>query len=1112
MKPKKLVISAFGPYGEKTVVDFEKLGEKGLYLITGDTGAGKTTLFDAITFALYGEASGNVRETGMFRSKYAPEDVPTYVELTFIYQGKDYKVTRNPEYLRPKGRGTGFTLQKAEAELVFPDGRQPVTKTREVTKAITELMGLDYRQFTQIAMIAQGDFQKLLLAGTTERGEIFRQIFHTGIYQDIENRLRDAVKGKWKEYDGMRLSILQYLGDAFISEDPQAEAEWKELKKAKFEGKTIRGIQLLVDAIKRQEDSLREVKDHINGLDKEIKAASRGLGEAQQKQKMKKNLEAKQEQLKVLVPKVTEAEEQKKEAEEAAGDCELLAEEIRGLRAQKDGLEAFIKKKKTAGEKADQIEKEKEAAGRLNTEKASLEQAIQENKEARESLKGVDAQKERLQSILKEVQDKAKQLADGENALNQAVIEKDAGEKKVAELEKNENELVLQKEEQKKKETALTELAGTELVLQVRAGQLREFKTQVVQLQQAERRLWETQDKYEKAVVEKNEEREVYNQLEQAFLDAQAGLLAKHLKEGEKCPVCGSLHHPQLAVIADQVPDKKVLDRKREILELKEKNVQQLSAQVGQMKEQLGNLWEQYKNKVGQIFGDSWNKVSEAPDMECSGIEKSAAESQDLIKVTMHLAEELSSCEQKLKEAQMAKESLEKCQKELAALEQKEKVLQDKLLKTRNIYSSAAGSLSLLIKQSIEILQLEKQQKDLQNAQIQSGIQDTQQMLVWIKAAYMQLKEENRDALEAVQAEIRKNREKADILDHLQIQAEKLEIRQKTLSDSISQKTLDIQKLEIQLEELKKQIEEESQVHGFITTYEIDAVLKAKTEEKQVLEKKLKQADETLGQLKQQCESLKSSIETLKNQISSIVENSEDEIQAKINIFSEEKKKWEEAYSGQFSQLQSNRRIYEAVQGQQEKMAAAEQEYVWMRALSDTAGGTLSGKRKIELETYVQMAYFDRILRRANLRLMTMSSGQYELKRQENGESKKEKAGLELNVIDHYNGTERSVKTLSGGESFQASLSLALGLSDEIQAGAGGIRLDAMFVDEGFGSLDEDSLNQAIRSLNDLAEGQRLVGIISHVGELKDRIERKIIVTKKRSSAGIGSQVHVVGN
>ena len=225
-----------------------------------------------------------------------------------------------------------------------------------------------------------------------------------------------------------------------------------------------------------------------------------------------------------------------------------------------------------------------------------------------------------------------------------------------------------------------------------------------------------------------------------------------------------------------------------------------------------------------------------------------------------------------------------------------------------------------------------------------------------------------------------------------------------------------------------------------------------------------------------------------------------------------EKKEWDEKCSRQYADLENNRCIYNNVWKNQGKMAAAEQEYVWMRALSDTAGGTLSGKRKIELETYVQMAYFDRILRRANLRLMTMSSGQYELKRQENGESKKEKAGLDLNVIDHYNGTERSVKTLSGGESFQASLSLALGLSDEIQAGAGGIRLDAMFVDEGFGSLDEDSLNQAIRSLNDLAEGQRLVGIISHVGELKDRIERKIIVTKKRSSAGVGSQVQVIGN
>ena len=276
------------------------------------------------------------------------------------------------------------------------------------------------------------------------------------------------------------------------------------------------------------------------------------------------------------------------------------------------------------------------------------------------------------------------------------------------------------------------------------------------------------------------------------------------------------------------------------------------------------------------------------------------------------------------------------------------------------------------------------------------------------------------------------------------------------------------------------------------------------------LEAALAQAVETLNVLNAQSESLRSAIETLKSQIGSMQETSEGEIQEKITVLSEEKKEWNEKYSRQYADLENNRCIYNNVQKNQGKMAAAEQEYVWMRALSDTAGGTLSGKRKIELETYVQMAYFDRILRRANLRLMTMSSGQYELKRQEKGESKKEKAGLDLNVIDHYNGTERSVKTLSGGESFQASLSLALGLSDEIQAGAGGIRLDAMFVDEGFGSLDEDALNQAVNALHGLTEGRRLVGIISHVSELKDRIEKKIVVTKERNREEIGSRVEVI--
>lgn len=1080
MKPKKLIISAFGPYAEKTVVDFEKLGEKGLYLITGDTGAGKTTLFDAITFALYGEASGTVRETGMFRSKYAPDDVPTYVELHFIYQGKEYKVTRNPEYLRPKGRGTGFTLQKAEAELIFPDSRPPVTKTREVTKAITELMGLDYRQFTQIAMIAQGDFQKLLLAGTTERGEIFRQIFHTGIYQDIENRLRDAVKGKWKEYDEMRRSISQYLDGASIGGDPQTESEWKELKKAKFEGKTIRGIELLTEVMERQEKSLQESAGQIEQLDKEIQRANKTLGEAKQRQQMQKKLEEKKTQLTELEPKLAAAVLEKNQAEENAKACEDLAEEIRELNRKKEGLKAFSQKVKEAEEKEKKIREEIQEDEDLKKKKISWEQAMQENKESQESLKGAEAEKERLQGKFREVSGKCEKLAEDENALDQAIKEKNSWLKSLKELEKWEKELSQKKKELTDRENALTQMAGREPVLQMRSGQLKEFWDQVVLLEKTEEKLSKAQREYEDAVHVRNRDRENYNQLEQVFLDAQAGLLARHLKEGEKCPVCGSLHHPQPAVLMDEVPDKEILDQKREALDKEEKKVQNLSTLAGQWKEQIEERKEQCRNKAEQIFGDQWKA------------------DQDQERIKPRLSEEIQTCSQQLKDARNGAEALKECQEEKGKLEKKEEVCQKELLDARDFYAAADGQLSLLIRQNMDHV-LEDQ--------------DAEAVLNQIRASFAQRKGENQAALDQIRFELEQNREKEEALKRLKIQAEKLEEDQKRLLECISQKALLIQRLKTQEEELKKQIEEEKKIYDTVTEEEIEELLKSNIDKKKELETARSTTIEIFNELNAQLGGLKSTIKTLQNQIDAVEESlGEEEIKEKICALSEEKKEWDEKYSRQFADLENNRCIYNNVRGKQEKMAAAEQEYVWMRALSDTAGGTLSGKRKIELETYVQMAYFDRILRRANLRLMTMSSGQYELKRQENGESKKEKAGLELNVIDHYNGTERSVKTLSGGESFQASLSLALGLSDEIQAGAGGIRLDAMFVDEGFGSLDEDSLNQAVRSLNDLAQGQRLVGIISHVGELKDRIERKIIVTKKRSSTGVGSQIQIVGN
>ena len=317
-------------------------------------------------------------------------------------------------------------------------------------------------------------------------------------------------------------------------------------------------------------------------------------------------------------------------------------------------------------------------------------------------------------------------------------------------------------------------------------------------------------------------------------------------------------------------------------------------------------------------------------------------------------------------------------------------------------------------------------------------------------------------------------------------------------------------------DEIRLVVEEQSGKTDSITqdTWEagkenLEKEIRERQQEYRSLKENSRKAQETLQGFQAEKERIASSIETFEVQQKEIGEIPEAEIREQRAQASERKKDLAEERKELFSIQKGNQDVFQKVQKRREEMTTAEKEYAWIRNLSDTANGKLNGKAKIELETYIQMAYFDRILRRANLRLMTMSSGQYELKRQEQSKNQKEKAGLDLNVIDHYNGTERSVKTLSGGESFQASLSLALGLSDEIQASAGGIRLDSMFVDEGFGSLDEESLEQALKALAGLADGKRLVGIISHVSELKERIDNKIIVTKQCNGENMGSSIRI---
>ena len=659
MKPVSLTISAFGPYAGEQTIDFERLGSQGLFLITGDTGAGKTTIFDAITFALYGEASGDVRKADMFRSKYAKDDVKTFVRLTFEYANKRYTVERNPEYMRPKGRGTGMTTEKANATLEYPDDREPVTKSREVTRAITELIGLDCRQFTQIAMIAQGDFQKVLFANTEERGKIFRQIFGTDIYRVLQDKLKDAVKKQWKEYDELRRSINQYMegivceSDSLDEEGTRIAEKINLLKKEKFDGRIEEGISLLEELCKAEESALECLQKEKEALDQQIKNMDELSGKVRENADRRRLLEEKQQKLKDLEALLVQAKADMDRAGEEAECCEKLGRTIEEYK-QKLVLFEKIQEIGLSQEKKHQDMEEKVQKKQQDEQRRTeLEGKLQQEKETLKSYEGITAEIQRIEHemrLITEKMDTLKNQRDRSRALEEHISDQ---KEKLDLKKKTENSLLeqqqlLKEEQEQNKDTAgqeiayekevkeirqkiqdLTEIAeqlntserevkrlGTELEnvqksYEVKSRDLQQQKEtweqlsgadsrgeqaekailevseRIRRLEELENRLedWEkvsrerekTQKQYQKAAAEQKQISEQYRRIEQQFWDAQAGMLAQGLKEDEPCPVCGAIHHPTLAVIPQETPDREVLKQAKAEDEKARESVSRLS-------------------------------------------------------------------------------------------------------------------------------------------------------------------------------------------------------------------------------------------------------------------------------------------------------------------------------------------------------------------------------------------------------------------------------------------------------------------------------------------------------------------------------------------------------
>lgn len=925
MRPVKLLLSAFGSYATKTMIDFEQ-ARQGIFLITGDTGSGKTTIFDAITYALYGETSGGMRSGSMMRSQYAAEDEKTYVEFSFEYRGDVYQIRRNPEYRITKHLKNGKIKEQkvaAAVELTLPDGMVFPGKKKETDEKIAELIGLDVKQFTQIAMIAQGDFLKLLYTKTEERKLIFSRIFQTTLYYRVQEELKKRFFALDEKLSYNRQAILQETARIRCMDPEQKEQ--------------LRGLG---------EHTLLPVEEYC-ALTGEI--CRRGKKEEKEEQK---NLETVQGAVRELTGALAKALEQKKLKEQLTeAQTQLADQEQRGTLL----AEA----------------KQKTAEDRKKQEPELLEQQVA----AKQALERFDALEEKVKA-----EQKAKEALAAAKEAFAALEEKEKELKQMYELSQQKLQQL------QNTESRLAEAREKERICAQSRQEIRELREGS---RQWEREQKKEQDCRERLLFAEQEAKRLIYRYEtdyEQFLFAQAGILAEHLNDGEPCPVCGATEHPKPAKLSAGAPSEACIRKEKEESEQAKKGREQCHlAFVAQ-----GEKTQAAKNRCEE----QWKRCVEALKAQEQDVTDAAGQMPDTgqIEALLKQAGKLEAEAHEKAEA-ARKEDLARIQLQKQAEEQKEQLAA----------LAAEVETERKAETSLELAWLEKQKE----------------RAVWQETLVYADKKEAEDVKNSLEARLKALQE----------------------AETLAQQAY---------HEWEKTC---SLLRGTIAAGE-KALKEGKEEDPEALREAL-----------------------------------------------EEKSGLQKAAEKRLAELHSENGVNEAVLTELKKYAAQrkdmEQEAAVLETLSKTANGRLGGMAKLDLETYVQRQYFRQIIAQANRRLVVMSQGQFVLKLKDSesaGKSKNE--GLDLSVYSLVTDTVRDVKTLSGGEAFMAALSMALGLSDIVQRTAGAVHLDMMFIDEGFGSLDDGAREQAIRVLRDLAGENGVVGIISHVAELKDGIEKKLIVKK----------------
>ena len=833
------------------------------------------------------------------------------------------------------------------------------------------------------------------------------------------------------------------------------------------------------DAKARKEQLLQEKEVLLPQLEQAQKAAENGAKEPEEIQRLMLSIQKEKENLE----RYTNLENLLRETEKASLQIEKLGTDGTELQNRQKEMKAVLEEKQKEYQTTDGAEKEKAET---------------------------DFRKEKIDILYAGIYKNCGNLEFLQTKISELRIQSGQEEQLAKQIKKDLTDL-----EEKIVSGGNLEIKENSLV--IRLQQIEKIEDQQKRYQDLEKEAERKKKGYLTASQKRTEIKEILNKMEQAYLDAQAGVLAADLQDGMPCPVCGSVHHPKLTQIPNEVPTEEQLKKQKKLTEAAEKAASDASVQAGEaaglMQRCREELTEGVKGYIAQFLPEEETQEilrKELPDHELclfvknqessvqTGLEeikKQKKVHQDLLKKK---EEFITQSEQHAKEFQKLQISLEKRKSQLESIqEQLQNQLDEPVLTwihEEDIRQRMKTDPELSQDHSGEIVY----QKEICN--VSQALLQGKRAAEWLKQQQNILGQKQKDLTALL--EQRKL---------LEMQIGKTQTELTTITDQINQNQQQTAAEKSRYEQLQKQRENMEKELGERTKEEILSQIQLKTEEQKKLEIHYKTVTEAREVLEKRMTELDSVIASLTEQLKESISISAEELNAQKENFAQQKKSLSENRDEVHARLEINSDMYEKIRRQQTELLKTETRWKWMKSLSDTANGTITGKARIMLETYIQMQYFDRILARANIRLMTMSSGQYELVRRKENKSRVGKTGLELDVVDHYNGTVRSVKTLSGGETFQASLSLALGLSDEIQSSSGGIQLDTMFVDEGFGSLDEDALDQAIRALKDLSQGSRLVGIVSHVAELKERIDKKIIVTKKRTEDGVGSTICIEG-